>query len=152
MGRILSPYNILDAKTHVDYTKYVKDGGIPKKHKADGREEMRLILKTLCKNIAEGITEYPGGTYIKRIGYFFNWKCPRKMSYHLNRKGGRTEHFNHHTNHYMYFPTFLPDASKIHVRSTWTMDKKFNHSLTTRVRDRLYSGFKYRNYLHSLKL
>ena len=153
MGRILPAYRLNDAKTHVVYTKYVKDGKIPARHKAESREEMRLILKTLCKNIAEGVTEYPGGVYIKKLGYFFNWKCPRKMPYHLNVKGGgRTEHLNYHTDHYMYFPTFVPHASKIHVRSTWTMDKTFNETLTGRVKEQLHVGFKYRNYLHSLKL
>lgn len=153
MSKILPAYRLKDPKTHVAYTKYVKEGKIPKKHKADGREEMRKILTVLCKTIAEGMTEHPGGTFIKRMGYFFNWKCPRKMSFHINRRGkGRTEHFNYHTDHYMYFPTFVPHASKIQVRSTWTMDKKFNETLTLRIKDQLEHGFRYHNYLHTLKL
>lgn len=152
MRRVIKPYNLLDAKTHVIYNKFVREGKIPKKHVSEDREEMRKILKTICKHIATGMVECPGGVYIKGIGYFFNWKSPKKMPYHTTIKGkGLKENFNYHTNHYMFFPTYVPMASKTHFRSSWTMDKQFNHNIKKGVAEKLKSGFKYTNYLHSLK-
>lgn len=154
MNKLIKPYNILDAKTHVAYTKYVKEGGIPEKHKANGREEMRLILRTVCKHIAEGMIEYPGGVFIKKIGYFFNWKPPVKMSYYLPRVGEKSsekELFNYHTDHYMFFPTYLPMSKKLDARYCWTMDRAFNRSLKKRTSEKIRTGFRYRNYMSSLK-
>jgi len=150
--KVIKPYNLLDAKTNVEYNKYVKEGKIPQKHVAEDREEMRKILKTLCKHVATGIVECPGGVYIKGFGYFFNWKPPRKMAYHLLIKGEKLEErFNYHTNQYMFLPTYVPMAGKLHMRSSWTMDKQFNQKIKTGVSEKLRSGFEYRNYLFSLK-
>lgn len=151
--RVIDPYVLMNHRTHVAYTKYARqEGKIPKKHIAQGREEMRKILTCICKHIAEGMVEEPGGVYIKGIGYFFNWKCPRKMSYHLTIKGKEPEeHFNYHTNHYMYFPTFVPMTSRLHARANWTMDKQFDHRIGHGIMHKLKAGFKYRNYLYSLK-
>lgn len=153
MKKLLPVHRLLDAKTHVAYNKHCKENNFPQKHKADGREEMRLILSTLCKHIAQGMTDAPGGVEMKRLGYFFNWKCPRKMTFHLLKRGeGLEEKFNHHSNNYMYFPTFLPNVSKMSASSTWTMEKTFDQRVKDRVRDKVKEGFKYHNYLHTLKL
>lgn len=151
--RVMTPYKLMNHKTHVAYTKYVREGNIPQRYKAKGgREEMREILTCICKHIAEGMVEVPGGVYIKGWGYFFNWKCPRKMPYHINIEGGgREEHFNYHTNHYMYFPTYLPMSPILHPRHNWTMDKQFNHNIGNGVSRKLKAGFKYRTYMYSLK-
>lgn len=152
MRKVIKPYNLLDAKTHVEYNKYVKKGGIPSKHVAGDREEVRKILKTICEHIADGMVKCPGGVFIKGIGYFFNWKVPRKMAYHTTPKGGKfEEHFNHHTNHYMFLPTYIPMAGKLDLRANWTMDKQFNHNIRKGVEINLKKGFKYTNYLHTLK-
>lgn len=152
MSKIIKPYNLLDAKTHVAYTKYKKEGKIPAKHAASDRKELRKILKTISKHMAEGVVECPGGVHLKGIGYFFNWKCPRKMTYHIKKEGeGLEEHFNHHTGHYMFLPTFVPMAGKLDLISSWTMDKTFNQNVKDKVRDKLKKGFRYNNYLHSLK-
>ena len=153
MGKLVAPYRLLDAKTHVAYTEYTKrKRSIPTIHIAEGREEMRKILKTICKHIAEGMIEKQGGVYIKRLGYFFNWMPPRKMTYHIKIKGGHLEeHYNYHTNHYMYFPTFIPMAAKLETRVSWTMDKQFNHVIRRRCAEKIRAGFKYKNYSHSIK-
>lgn len=150
-NKLTDAQSILDAKTHVAYTKFIKDGKLPITHKTD-REEMRLILKTMCKHIANGMVETPGGVYIKKIGYFFNWMSPRKMSYHLKIKGGKLkELFNYHSDHYMYFPTFIPMSPRLHMRSNFTMDKQFNHLIKIGVSKKIKEGFKYKNYMHSIK-
>lgn len=152
MRKVIKPYNLLDAKTHVEYNKYVKEGNMPQKHIAQDREEMRKILQTICKHIAVGVVDCPGGVYIKGIGYFFNWKPPRKMSYHTAPKGEKLEeHFNYHTDHYMFLPTYVPMSGKLHMRTNWTMDKQFNHKVKSGVAENLKKGFEYRNYLFSLK-
>ena len=98
MNKVLPVHRLLDAKTHVAYNKYRSEGKLPQRHKAADREELRLILSTICKHTAKGMTEAPGGVLIKNLGYFFNWKCPRKMPYHITKTGeGFEERMNFHT-------------------------------------------------------
>ena len=50
----------------------------------------------------------------------------------------------------MYFPTYVPMAGKLDLRSSWTMDKTFNQNVKDKVSESLKKGVKYNNYLHSL--
>lgn len=151
MSKLIKAYNLLGHKTNVAYTKYVKEGNMSKRHKV-GREDMRKILDTICQHMADGVAETPGGTYVKGLGYFFNWKCPKKMSYHILKKGGTSEErFNYHSDHYMYFPTYDCATTKLSIRNLWAMDKKFNASLRKRISVKIKAGFEYRSYLDSPK-
>jgi hypothetical protein len=152
MRKVIKPYRLLDPSTHVYYNRYIKKKRLLKRYTAKDRPEMMKILKTICKHIAEGMIESPGGVYVKDIGYFFNWMPPRKNSYHLQIKGGKLEeHFNFHTDHYFIFPTYIPMAGILNPRSSWTMDKQFNHNITARCSQKIREGFQYRNYIHTLK-
>ena len=137
---------------HSIYTFYRSYNKIPKTKKVKGREELRKVIDCICKNIGEGIVENPGGVIVDGLGYFFVWMPPRKGTYFTIRPGeGSTENYNYHTDHYMYFPTFLPFKPKIRTLQAWTMDKAFCDNVKLGIRDKLEEGGKYRMYAHTLK-
>lgn len=153
MRKVIKPYRFLSNKTHVHYGKYVKRKRLLKKYVAKDRVEFFKIMITICKHIADGIIETPGGVYIRNIGYFFNWMPPVKNSYHLKKRGGELEeHFNFHTDHHFVFPTFIPMAGQLNPRSSWTMDKQFNYNIRRGCAKKVKGGFHYRNYIHTLKM
>lgn len=136
---------------HSIYTEYRKYDKIPKTKKVKGREELRKVMDCICKHIGEGVVENPGGVVVDGLGYFFVWMPPRKGTYFQKGKEGSTEEYNYHTDHYMYFPTFIPMKPRVKVLNAWTMDKTFHEQVRLGVRDKLKGGAKFRMYAHTLK-
>jgi hypothetical protein len=153
MRRTVKPYQLLDYATHVYYGKYVKRKRLAKTYTAKDRKEFLEIMNAICRHIAQGVIEAPGGVYIRNIGYFFNWMPPLKNAYSLVTKGKKLEdRYNFHTDHYFIFPTFIPMAGVVNPRSSWTMDKQFHYKIKRGCAARVKQGFQYRNYIHTLKI
>ena len=136
---------------HSIYTEYRKYEDIPKTKKVKDREELRKVMDCICKHIGEGVVENPGGVIVDGLGYFFVWMPPVKGTYFKKQEGGSTKEWNYHTNHYMYFPTFIPTRPKIRILNAWTMDKAFHEQVRGGITNKLKSGGKYRMYVHTLK-
>ena len=120
----------------------------PQKYQLENREELKKIVKQIFKTIAEEIIEKKAGVLIRGLGYFFNWKVPKKMKYTITRKGkAPEERYNFDTDMYMTLPTFLPaDDFKM-----WSMDATFNRTLKKALRTKLVNGFKYNIYPYTFK-
>jgi hypothetical protein len=146
--KLATPFNLLNHKINTEYLNYDK---IPDKHRAGDREELRKIVKTICKHIAEEVVEREGGVHISRLGYFFVWKIPRKMTYNTKVRGGTLEEkFNYHTNHYMFSPIFLPSIDSRNTLKYWGMDNSFSVNIRQGIKEKVSSGFKYKIYPYSL--
>jgi len=149
MGRNLAkPFNLLHHSINTEYRNY---DHIPKSHRANDREELRKIVITICKHIGQEISDRKAGVHIDRLGYFFVWKVPRKMTYHVKAKGEKIkERYNHHTGQHMYTLIYQPSIDKKGTLKLWLMDKCFNRSVKERVRDKILSGFRYKAYPYSI--
>lgn len=147
--KMAEPFRILNYKVNTEYIRY-RDK-IPEKYRAKDREELRKILKTICKHIATNIIERKGGVLIKGLGYFFVWKIPRKMTYsRFVANEGVEEHYNYHTNHHMYSPIFLGANTKADTFKGWYMDNAFTRYVKGGINKKLLSGFSYKMYVYSL--
>lgn len=146
--RLAESYKLLDYRIYTEYLKYEK---IPEKHKVKNRRELRKIVKTICKHIGNEIVDRQGGVHIKRLGYFFVWKIPRKMTYTTQVKGGSLkENFNHHSYHYMYSPIFLPSLDSKNTFKNWSMDNSFSVNVKQGIKHKVRAGFKYKIYPFSI--
>jgi hypothetical protein len=147
--KLAKPFLLMHHSMNTEYLKYNK---IPKKYRVEGREELRKLIKTICKHIGNEIVEKPGGVHIRRLGYFFVWKIPRKTTYHKKIKGGKLEeNYNYHTNHYMYSPIFLPSIDKNRTFADWSMDNSFTSTVKQGIKNKVSSGFKYKIYPYSIQ-
>lgn len=147
--RLVDAVRLLNHKVGTAYRKYK---GVSSKNRLKDREEVRKMLKTICKHIGDELVEREGGVQIEGLGYFFVWKIPRKMTYNLQVRGeGLKEHYNHHSGHYMYSPTFLPVVSSRKPYQYWKIENTFERSLKKRIKDKIVKGFKYKMYPHSLQ-
>lgn len=149
MGKKLAkPFNLLHHSINTEYLKQ----DIPKKYRLENREELRKLVREICGVIGEEIVNSEGGVHINRLGYFFIWKIPKKMTYNTHISGGKSEeNFNYHTNHYMYSPIFLPSIDKKSTLKNWGMDNSFNRKIRFGIKDKLKSGFKYKIYPYSIR-
>lgn len=136
---------------HSIYTEYRKYDKILKKDKVKGREQLRKVIKTICDQIGEDIVERKAGVHIKRLGYFFIWKIPRKSTYLKKVRGGKLEEiYNYHTNHYIYSPIFLQSLDSKDSLKFWSMDNSFCEKVKLGVRDKILSSYKYNMYPYSI--
>ncbi len=140
--------NVLHYSIYTEYRKYDK---ISKKNRIKGRENLRGLLKKVCDKIGQEIVERKAGVHIKRLGYFFIWKIPRKTTYFKNVRGGtREEKYNYHTDHYMYSPVFLQSLDSTDSLKYWSMDNAFCEKVKVGVRKKVSSGYKYKIYPYSI--
>ena len=147
--RYIKSIRLLD---HTIGTSYKKYKGVSGSNRLKDREEVRKMVKTICKYIAEELVEREGGVQVKGFGYFFIWKIPRKMTYDIQQKGGeKIEKYNHHTDHHMYSPVYLPTAGARDIYKNWRIDGTFDRPLRRRLKDKIVSGFKYKMYPYSLR-
>lgn len=147
--RLAQAFNLLNHTIYTEYLDY--NERIPEKHRVKDREELRQIVKSICKHIGEELVERKGGVHVRRLGYFFVWKIPRKMTYTTQVRGGNLkESFNHHSNHYMYSPVFLPSLDKRKTLKNWSMDNSFCSSVKQGIKKKIKSGFDYKIYPFSI--
>lgn len=135
-------------KTHYliekpEYTKY--RASIKKEHKIQGRDKYFKVVKEFFDIIAEETLERKGGVYIKGLGYFFNWLCPRKFAW--SPLGFEENTYSTETDNRHYFPTYLP----VKTRSEWTMDKSFARPYKQKLKENIESGKRYKTFHYSLK-
>lgn len=149
MGKkLVAPFLLMHHSISTEYRKYDK---IPEKHRAKDRKELRLIIKTICKVIGKNIVNRVAGVHIQRLGYFFIWKIPRKMTFNMNIKGGnKEEKYNHHTKHYMYSPIFLQSLDKRDTLGRWSMDNSFVGNVKKGVQEKVTADYKYKMYPYSI--
>jgi len=146
--KLAKSFKLLDHTINTEYLKYDK---IPEKHRVKGREELRKVVSTICKHIGNEIVDRDAGVHIRRLGYFFVWKIPRKMTYNTQIKGEELkENYNHHTNNHMFSPIFLPSLDCKNTLQYWSMDNSFCKSIKHGVRDKIKDGFHYKMYPFSL--
>lgn len=146
--KLAKSFKLLDHTINTEYIKYKK---IPEKHRVKGREELRKVITAICKHIGEEVVDREAGVHIRRLGYFFVWKIPRKMTYNIQVKGkGLEEAYNHHTNHHMYSPIFLPSLDFKKTLEYWSMDNAFCKNVKHGVRDKVKEGFHFKMYPFSL--
>jgi hypothetical protein len=147
--KLAKRFLLLDHKINTEYLKYSKRA--PKKVQAKDREELRLIIRTICKHIGKQIVERKAGVHIRKLGYFFVWKVPRKMTYSQFTKGGTTEErYNYHTDQHMYSPIFLPSLDARDSLKRWSMDNSFNVKVRRGISKMVRAGFKYKMYAYSI--
>lgn len=146
--RLAESFKILDHRIYTEYLKYDK---IPDKNRVGDREELRRVIKTICKHIGTEIVERKGGVHIRRLGYFFVWKIPRKMTFTTQVRGGELkESYNHHSNHHMYSPVFLPALDHRNTLKNWGMDNSFSVNVKQGIKNKLKGGFTYNMYPFSI--
>lgn len=151
MPKTLPNANLLDHKMSKAYTEYCKKNNVPASHRMKGRKELFTIVRVILKHIARHLVDNKGGVMIRGFGYFFIWKIPRKMSYHLKTRGQKVvEKFNHGSDHKMFSPIFYPTAGKGGMRG-WSMDNKFASQIKDGMKVKIRAGFKYKIYPYSLK-
>ena len=139
-------YEICDKDAHREelesYLQYCRD------------QQAGLVVWKKHFNISqnsEEIVEREAGVHIRRLGYFFIWKIPRKMTYNTQVKGKELEeNYNHHTNHHMYSPIFLPSLDSNNTLQYWSMDNSFCKNVKHGVRDKINDGVNYKMYPFSL--
>ena len=147
--KLAKPYLLLHHSIYTEYLNYKK---MPVSHRIKGREEVRNIVKTICKHIGNEIVDRKAGVHINGLGYFFIWKIPKKMTYNKKIKGvGLEENFNYHTNNYMYSPILLPSLDKKDTLAYWSMDNSFVNKLKQGVKKNVMAGFKYKIYPYSIR-
>ena len=147
-SKVAKSFNLLDHKIYTEYRKYKK---IPKNKKVKGREELRSLVSVICKHIGNEIVERKAGVHIRRLGYFFIWKIPRKLTYTKQVKGGKAEElYNYHTDQYMYSPILLPSLDKNRTFFNWSMDNSFAHNVKKGVNKKVSEGYKYKMYPYSI--
>jgi hypothetical protein len=133
------------------YNAYAKIKPISKYDKPD-KHELRRIAGAILSEVGEQLVKSKGGVFIKNFGYFFVWKTALKTTYGREYKHNteRIEYFNHHTDQYLYKPTFIPAAGKSHLRF-WSMDNKFSSVVRDGINKQLRAGHKYVNYMFTLR-
>ena len=147
--RLATPFLLMHHSINTEYRSYDK---ISDKNRVSDREELRKLMKTICKTIGNQIVERPGGVHIKRLGYLFVWKIPRKMTYHTKIKGeGLKEHYNYHSDHHMFSPVFLPSIDHRKTLSDWSMDNSFTSKVKQGIKDKVKARFDYKVYPYSIQ-
>lgn len=137
---LYKPHSLTDKK---EYTKYIK--AINPKHKIVGRDNYFRFVKEFFDTIAIETLERDGGVFVKNLGYFFNWLCPRKLIWSLSCKD--EDYYSVATNNRQYFPTYIPPSS----RCEWTMDKAFSKTYKKKLGNNIEAGKRYKTYYTSLK-
>jgi len=130
-------------KEKPEYTLYRNT--INKEFKIQGRDKYFKVVKEFFDIIAEETLERKGGVYIKGLGYFFNWLCPRKMVW--NPFGVSKDIYSTETDNRQYFPTYVP----VRTRSEWTMDKTFSSAYKQKLKENIQAGKRYKSFHYSLK-
>lgn len=126
-----------------EYTLYRK--AIKPEHFIIGRDAYFKFVKEFFNTISEQALEKDGGVIIRRVGYFFNWLCPRKLVWVGNQK--EKEIYSSYTDNRQYFPTFIPPSS----RCEWTMDKSFSTVYKLELARKIKGGKRYKTYYTSLR-
>jgi hypothetical protein len=147
--KIAKTFNLLSHKIYTEYRNYDK---IPEKHRLGDREELRKVIGTICKHIGNEIVERKAGVHIRRLGYFFVWKMPKKLPYIKQVKGGKAQEiYNYHTDQYMYSPILLVSLDHRRSLNNWSMDNSFARKIKLGIRDKVTEGFKYKIYPYSIR-
>ena len=147
--RLATPFRLMHHSINTEYRNYDK---IAEKHRVGDREELRKLMKAICKVIGEQIVERPGGVHIHRLGYFFVWKIPRKTTFHMKVRGeGLKESYNYHSNHHMFSPIFIPSVDSRKTLEGWSMDNSFTSVVKQGIKDKVRANFIYRAYPYSIK-
>lgn len=147
--KLAEAFNLLNHTIYTEYLDY--NERIPEKYRVKDRENLRRMIKTICKHIGREVVECRGGVHVRRLGYFFIWKIPRKMTYTTQVRGGNLkENFNYHSEHYMYSPIFLPSLDNKNTLKDWSMDNAFSASIKQGVKRKIKSGFNYKIYPFSI--
>lgn len=146
--KLAKSFKLLDHRIYTEYLNYDK---IPNKHRVEDRQELRRIVKTICKHIGNELVERQGGVHVRRLGYFFVWKIPRKMTFTTQVRGGKLkESYNHHSDNHMYSPVFLPALDHRNTLKDWGMDNAFSVNVKQGIKNKVRRGFKYKIYPFSL--
>lgn len=99
------------------------------------------IIKLIIAEIKECLIEKQGGVFIDNFGYIFVWKSPRKRSV------GTT------TQSHIHAVQFQPvkNASPYLGIYEWTISRAVHPEIKQRIAMKIGGGFKYKNYIYSLK-
>ena len=126
-----------------EYTLYRK--AIKPEYFIIGRDNYFKFVKEFFDTISEQVLEKDGGVVIRRLGYFYNWLCPRKFSWRSGSKG--EDIYSVITDNRQYFPTYIPQEA----RCEWTMDKTFSKVYKAELARKIKSGKRYKSYYASLR-
>lgn len=133
-----------------EYTQWCKDNKIPKSKKIMTKYLMSKVGTSFFDEVAHQLVESKGGVSLRRFGYFFIHRIPRKLRYKRLIAGEKINiTYNHHTDHTIYAPVFVPKRSK--ALSIWSMDGKFSRVLKVRLNKNLRSGYRYQSHLATIK-
>lgn len=125
-----------------EYTHYLKHN-MSKKHRLEDREQFLIFIREYFKTIKENVIESQGGVYLDRVGYFYNFMIPYKMTTDFKKN----ELFYFNTDLYRYFPTAI-FVNKLHF---WTMDMSYAPDTKKGIVEQLKKGKIYHNYVSSLR-
>lgn len=136
-----------------DYTEFCKKNKVSKKVRIHHLKVTNVgrYMSSCFQIISEQLLEKPGGVHIHNFGYFCVLQRPKRKAIKYKNKYGYTkENFNTKTKSYVYNLVFLPTK---HIRgslSVWSMDRTFNRSVRMKLRKKLRSGVRYKNYIFTL--
>jgi hypothetical protein len=135
--------------TKKEFTHYRKHSGLSNNDIIVGRDNWMRFIKDFYEEIFKYATETESGIYVPKLGYFFNWLCPKRMVPRISRHSdiGDMHMYNFHTKNRMYIPTFLP----VTTISYYGMDKTFSGAYKQAIFKKIKKGFKYKTYFHTLK-
>jgi hypothetical protein len=106
-----------------------------------GIRRTRIIMRLIILEIRESLIEKQGGVFIEKFGYFFVWKAPKKISLGDSLQS------------HMHTIQFNP-VKNVNIHSglyEWTINRAMHPDVKKRVADKIGGGFKYKNYLYTLR-
>lgn len=138
-----------DRKRFPKYTEYCKKHKVTKENRLKNKDEFSYAMANFFRLVAENLIEAKGGVVLKRLGYFYIHRIPRKLKSKTITTEGLKTHYNHHTDHAVYAPVFLPKQTP-HMKA-WMMDGAFSMGLRQQLAEKLRSGYRYQSHVSTLK-
>jgi nucleoid DNA-binding protein len=157
-GKVLPPTRLTTSTADPnnigkDYTEFCRKTGVSKKVRVHHTKITNVgrYMNTCFNIISDQLLEKPGGVYIHNFGYFCILQRPKRKAIKYKNKYGYTkENFNTKTKSYVYNLVFIPVKHIRNSLSVWSMDRTFKRSVRMRLRMKLRSGVRYKNYIYTL--
>jgi hypothetical protein len=108
-------------------------------------ESHSKIIRAFYKEIADSMVESSNGVFLQGFGYFVNLMNPIKSVVAFKRSWVKKDlYLNPHTKGRVFHPTFLHICNNFKFRF-FIMDRTFNRTLKTKLKQQLVAKKKYFN-------
>jgi len=125
---------------------------IPKIHRITNRNLYIKVVIEIFKTIAFDVVNNRGGVAIKNLGYFFVFRSPKKRIASYVYPDGTSEMYYNQKKDARYIePMFYPVKERHLPPYCWSMDNSYVHSIAQSVKENVYAGKKYKNYIYTVQ-